>query len=245
MDIDSINGGTIDTKGWLNPTVGTLRAKKIICSDIEDGGASTTVSAQDFQTVSPNADTLFLPMGGAISCRSTANFSTTINSTTFTQVSATSADKNFIFPNNLVVGSMYEYYISGQFINPASTSGALTFWPAFTNTTPTGAFPGTFMNSFIVPFDAKGPPATPTAFELRITFRVSAFTDTTVTCESMYTSIAEGPNASYPRVERGYDPQPANTPARSNNIVIPFIVYAQGGDNFSFTRTISYLRQIC
>ena len=38
MDIDSINAGTVDTKGWLNPTVGTLRAKKIICDDIEGGG---------------------------------------------------------------------------------------------------------------------------------------------------------------------------------------------------------------
>jgi hypothetical protein len=37
MDIDSINAGTVDTKGWLNPTVGTLRAKKIYCDDIEGG----------------------------------------------------------------------------------------------------------------------------------------------------------------------------------------------------------------
>ena len=26
MDIDSINAGTVDSKSWLNPTVGTLRA---------------------------------------------------------------------------------------------------------------------------------------------------------------------------------------------------------------------------
>ena len=38
MDIDSINAGTVDSKSWLNPTVGTLRAKKIICDDIEGGG---------------------------------------------------------------------------------------------------------------------------------------------------------------------------------------------------------------
>ena len=37
MDIDSINAGTVDSKSWLNPTVGTLRAKKIICDDIEGG----------------------------------------------------------------------------------------------------------------------------------------------------------------------------------------------------------------
>ena len=38
MDIDSANAGTVDSKSWLNPTVGTLRAKKIICDDIEGGG---------------------------------------------------------------------------------------------------------------------------------------------------------------------------------------------------------------
>ena len=38
MDIDSLNGGSVETKGWLNPVVGTLRAKKIICDDIEGGG---------------------------------------------------------------------------------------------------------------------------------------------------------------------------------------------------------------
>ena len=41
MDISSINDGTVDTKGWLNPTVGTLRAKKIICDDIEGGGGGS------------------------------------------------------------------------------------------------------------------------------------------------------------------------------------------------------------
>jgi len=242
MDIDSINGGTIDTKGWLNPTVGTLRAKKIICDDIEDGGASTTVSAQDFQTASPGApDTLFLPMGGAISCRSTGNFHVpALSTTTFTQVSATNADKNFIFPNNLVVGSMYEYYMSGEFANSAGTSGALQFYPAFTQDTPFGA--GTYMNEFLIPFPASG--VTPKAFELKITFRVTAFTDTTVTCESVYTGMADGPEIAAVVVKRGYDPQPSNTMNRSN-LVIPFFVWAKGQGSYAFTRTISYLRQIC
>ena len=42
MDIDSINAGTVDTKGWLNPVVGTLRAAKIYCDDIEGGGGGGT-----------------------------------------------------------------------------------------------------------------------------------------------------------------------------------------------------------
>ena len=243
MDIDSINAGTVDTKGWLNPVVGTLRAAKIYCDDIEGaGGASDTVSAQKFQTVSPNADNLFLPMGGAVSCRSTDNFHVpALSSTTFTQVSATNADKNFIFPTNLVVGSMYEYYMAGEFSNPTGTNGALSFYPAFNQDTPFGA--GTYMNEFIIPFPAVGLPVVAQTFELKITFRVTAFTDTTVTCESVYTGTAQGPETAVIRVERGYNPQPSNTPARSS-YVIPFIVWAKGA-NYAFTRTISYLRQIC
>ena len=244
MDIDSINGGTVDTKGWLNPTVGTLRAKKIICDDIEDNGASGTVSAQNFQTVSPNADNLFLPMGGAISCRSTGNFNVpALSTTTFTEVSATNADKNFVFPTNLVVGSVYEYYMSGQFTNSAGTSGALQFYPAFNTNTPTGVS-GDFMGEFLIPFEAKGLPATPSAFEFKVTFRVTSLTATSVTCESVSTGIAGGPEASYVRVQRGFDPQPATTPDRSS-YVIPFIVWAKGQGSYAFTRTISYLRQIC
>ena len=45
MDIDSLNGGSVDSKSWLNPTVGTLRAKKIICDDIEGGGGGGGSSA--------------------------------------------------------------------------------------------------------------------------------------------------------------------------------------------------------
>ena len=45
MDIDSINAGSVETKGWLNPVVGTLRAKKIICDDIEGGGGGGSASA--------------------------------------------------------------------------------------------------------------------------------------------------------------------------------------------------------
>jgi hypothetical protein len=243
MDIDSINAGTVDTKGWLNPVVGTLRAKKVICDDIEDGGASVTVTAQKFQIASPVLENLFIPMGGAVSCRTAANFSTTLNTLTFTEVSATATSQSFVFPTKLELGSVYEYYLSGEFTNPAGTSGALQFYPAFNNNTPTGAS-GNFMGEYLIPFVAKGLPATPSAFELKITFRVTAFTDTTVTCEGMSTGIAGGPDDSYVRVQRGYDPQPSNTPARTS-FVIPFFVWAKGQGSYTLTRTISYLRQIC
>jgi len=43
MDLSALNNGDVETKTWLNPVVGTLRAKKIICGDIENGGSGATV----------------------------------------------------------------------------------------------------------------------------------------------------------------------------------------------------------
>jgi len=65
MDIDSINAGTVDTKGWLNPTVGTLRAKKIICDDIEGGGGGGGGLALN-TAVDPGTYTDTLTTGGFV-----------------------------------------------------------------------------------------------------------------------------------------------------------------------------------
>jgi hypothetical protein len=64
MDIDSINGGTIDTKGWLNPTVGTLRAKKIICDDIEGGGGGGALALNS--AVNPGVFTDVISQGSIV-----------------------------------------------------------------------------------------------------------------------------------------------------------------------------------
>ena len=65
MDIDSINAGTIDTKGWLNPVVGTLRAKKIICDDITPGGGGGGAVALN-SAVSPGTFTDVISTGSFI-----------------------------------------------------------------------------------------------------------------------------------------------------------------------------------
>jgi hypothetical protein len=67
MDIDSINAGTVDSKSWLNPTVGTLRAKKIICDDIEGGGGggSSALNSAVNPGVFPDALTQGGFVGGA------------------------------------------------------------------------------------------------------------------------------------------------------------------------------------
>ena len=65
MDIDSINAGTVESKGWLNPTVGTLRAKKIICDDIEGGGGGGGSSALN-SAVNPGVFVDALTQGGFV-----------------------------------------------------------------------------------------------------------------------------------------------------------------------------------
>ena len=65
MDIDSINAGTVDSKSWLNPTVGTLRAKKIICDDIEGGGGGGGALALN-SAVNPGVFVDALTQGGFV-----------------------------------------------------------------------------------------------------------------------------------------------------------------------------------
>jgi hypothetical protein len=66
MDISSINDGTVDTKGWLNPTVGTLRAKKIICDDIEGGGGGGGGPSALNSAVNPGVFVDTLTQGGFV-----------------------------------------------------------------------------------------------------------------------------------------------------------------------------------
>ena len=65
MDIDSLNGGTVDTKSWLSPVVGTLRAKRIICDDIEGGGGGGGSSALN-SAVNPGVFVDALTQGGFV-----------------------------------------------------------------------------------------------------------------------------------------------------------------------------------
>lgn len=135
--------------------------------------------------------------------------------------------------------------MSGQFSAQPNTSGSLAFYPVFNSSTlPFDAGRSAFMNEFLIPFPASSGNARP--FELKITFRVIAFTDTTVTCESVHTGITQGAETAVIRVERGYDPQPVTTLSRSSSF-IPFFVWAKANvvGGVAFTRTISYLRQIC
>jgi hypothetical protein len=107
MDIDSINAGTVDTKGWLNPTVGTLRAKKIICDDIEGGGGSTVPNLGWRATNIPSFIT------------------TILQDTSFVWEDNIEPSTN-IPVSDLGVGSVWELYTAGEFVALASSGGVLS-----------------------------------------------------------------------------------------------------------------------
>jgi len=109
MDLDSINGGTVDNKSYLNPVVGTLRAKKIYCDDIEGSGGVPTVANLGWtRTGSPSQ---------------------------LTQITAGENGKSFLtgastpdasIPDaELSVGSSWEVYNSGVVQNNTATLGRL------------------------------------------------------------------------------------------------------------------------
>ena len=106
MDIDSINGGTIDTKGWLNPVVGTLRAKKVICSDIEGDSGVPTVANLGWNSLFPPQTSQQVLNGQGFL------FNTNISPS----ASVPAAE--------LVPGSVWELYATGV-ISPNAPSGVL------------------------------------------------------------------------------------------------------------------------
>jgi hypothetical protein len=118
MDIDSINGGTIDTKGWLNPTVGTLRAKKVICDDIESTGG-TVPNLGWSSTTLPN-------FAEAVTAGETIVMSSYVQPSIEIDIAT-----------ELVPGSVWEVFASGT-ITPLTTSafGSLSIGVGFSPNLP-------------------------------------------------------------------------------------------------------------
>ncbi len=118
MDIDSINGGTVDTKGWLNPVVGTLRAKKIICDDIEGDGVAPTVANLGWSSLSPpQAPELALSGQGLL-----------LNTSTSPSASVPAEE--------LAPGSTWELYAAGVITPVDSADGSLALGITFSTDTP-------------------------------------------------------------------------------------------------------------
>ena len=225
MDLNSINSGSVRSKSWLAPVVGSLTAD--------------SVSSSTFSTVDPITN-ISNPVGGMVSASQTGFASPIYTLTTgvYTDVTTASATSGAIAPSKLVVGSTYEVYMAGRFLETPQDSGALSFYPSFSYVlgTITNA-----MTEILIPYDSV---AIQKSFELRFTFRVIAFTDTTIQCQTVYTGLTSAPSDARTRVEVDPTPSVIPTMSRSAEDVLYFNIFSTA-NNMSLTRTQYYVRQIC
>ena len=219
MDIDSINGGTIDTKGWFNPTVGTLRAKKIICDDIEGGGGIPTVANLGWNSLFPPQTSQQVLNGQGFL------FNTNISPS----ASVPAAE--------LVPGSVWEIYATGV-ISPNASSGVLGIGINFNTSTPTSALFGVAcIASYTNTLNLTA------QYEYHGTFRVLTYTDnislTVATVGSLVTRRSDGAT----QTDLDTFQATASAPIVNGRISVILCAGADGAD-FGVTRRLAYLRRI-
>jgi hypothetical protein len=236
MDLRSLNSGSTETKGWLNPVCGELEAK--------------TVGASQFQITDADSQDTVQLNGGIY--RRAASLSPTFAITSITppfgpgmvDIATLNTQEGGIPISALVPGCSYELYFSGKFVdNSPGGGGGIYTYPCFKATQPTD-YPDAFCEIII----DSGAVETVQGFEVRVTFRVVSTTDTTITLEATWTTMCnKGAIPSICRELTNTLLQTSNTPSRSASVDkrLPFTVwtYAVGGP-FTLTRTQLYLRRI-
>jgi hypothetical protein len=219
MDIDSINGGTVDSKGWLNPVVGVLSAKKIICDDIESSGGIPTVANLGWNSLFPPQTSQQVLNGQGLL------FNTNISPS----ASVPAAE--------LVPGSVWELYAAGV-ITPNAPSGVLGIGINFNTSTPSSTLNG------VACIAAYTNTLNSTAqYEYHGTFRVLTYTDnislTVATVGSLVTRRSDGAT----QTDLDTFQATASAPIVDGRISVIMCAGADGAD-FGVTRRLAYLRRI-
>jgi hypothetical protein len=223
MDIDSINGGTVDSKGFLNPVVGTLRAKKIICDEIEGGGGVPTVANLGWNSLfPPQAPELVLSGQGLL-----------LNTGVSPSASVPGAE--------LVPGSTWELYAAGVITPVDSADGVLSLGIIFSNTVP----PSGLLTDAACVVSYDNNLNTPAQYEYHGTFRVLSydydnFAITVSTVGKLVTRRNDGD------VKTLVDTFERTTwaPGAGDGRVSVILCAGAFGSVFGVTRRLAYLRRI-
>lgn len=223
MDLNSLNSGTVGTKGWLNPVVGTLSAANFVTGDHASGISKpiTSITYASQNTVTSPAYNI-----GSSAYQY-------IDMTTFGVIGS------LVPTSKLVVGSTFEIYMSGRFTDNPQGPGSLAFYPTFGSGDPTG---GQTAVEILIPYDSN---VGSKFFEFRCTLRVISFTDTTLTCQASYTSSSSAGTSSRSYIGGDATPNAVTTFSRTAEDSFQLIVWAQG-QQFGqvVTRDQYYVRQI-
>jgi hypothetical protein len=221
MDISSINDGTVDTKGWLNPTVGTLRAKKIYCDDIESSGGSTVPNLGWRATNIPS----FL--------------TTILQDTSFVWEDNIEPSVN-IPVSDLGVGSVWELYTAGNFEALASSGGVLslgiTLYDVLNPTIGDKVGVVTYTNSA----------ATPVQYEYHGTFRVTGPLTPGNLLEVTHVGklVAKRDSDGAVQTDINTTIQDMTMAVDTNGKIGVYLCGAATGATFNVKRMVSYLRRI-
>lgn len=234
MDLNSINSGTTDAKGWLNPVVGALKAR--------------SVGADSFQITDADSQDTVQLSGGIY--RRASGFSPSFNVVAISypfgagmvDIANTQVSEGDVPISALVAGSSYELYFAGRFVDLSpGGNGAITFYPCFRSTQPTD-FPDT-MFELTVDGSATG---NIQGFEARAIFRIISTTDTTIQFEASTISVMN--KDAIPATVRQFTNTvvlSTNTPSRAGSNRFPFTIWAKSDNGpHTLTRTQLYLRRL-
>jgi len=223
MDLNSLNSGPVEKKGWLNPVVGTItsetsQAGQYILKDPTGWPARQCGATFAYQTGIP------IPIYE-------------LTAGTYTDVTTSQVTGNYIPISQLQVNNTFEIYMAGMFLEDNyPLAGALQLYPAFV---PVSAIEDA-MTEVRIPFESV---LGAKSFEFRLRFRVTAFTDTTITCQVSYQSMAAGATEAKVNVVTDTSIVPMPTPSRGTNNIFPLRVYATGA--FETFRRYQYsIRQV-
>ena len=223
MDLTSLNSGTVGSKGWLNPVVGTLSAANLVTAD-PNSGISKPVTSITYASQNTVTSPVYNIGSSAYQY---------IDMTTFGVVGS------LIPISKLVVGSTFEIYMSGRFTDDPQGPGSLAFYPTFGSGDPTG---GQTAVEILIPYDSN---VGSKFFEFRCTLRVISFTNTTITCQASYTSSSSAGTSSRSYIGGDATPNAVTTFSRTVEDSFQLIVWVQG-QQFGqvVTRDQYYVRQI-
>lgn len=195
MDLSSLNSGTVATKGWINPVVGDLKAKKVESEESVTRSSETGIAY-------PNTSTTyvwFTPSPLTVSISVPGVYLTAGRSQSSVPASA------------FVAGTMFEYFYAGKFVDttPGNTSFlnlSLTFFEgAIESLTDADLFCNTIVNS-------GQATDTEQMFQVRGNFHITASGPTSITIEQTTLMLCNG--TSDMKGVNGSQTKVVNTPSR-------------------------------
>lgn len=236
MDLNSINSGTVASKGWLNPVCNSVTAKSV-------GAASYQITDEESQDTVQLSGGIYRRAAGTSPVYSLTDSPAPFGAGMVDLISSNAVEGGIPLAA-LVGGCSYELYFAGRFTDatPANV-GAFYAYPSFTSTQPTD-FPQT-MCEIIVDSGSTGDFQ---SFEVRVIFRILAYSDTSIIYELTWNSASD--KAAIPsifRLKTNNLEGTVSTPSRAASVDkrLPFTLWARSvGGPLSLARTQLYLRRI-